>query len=368
MKKNVTIFLFLLSTSLSINAFAQSQQIGLKPDRVTVDPGNVFLAYPKYVKSFQPTQGHQNSPQSVSWIQYPDTVTKQFAYTFFPTILNVTQQNGTVIPDTVTGYSQRFTSPYTTNTYLDSVQVGIGIPTGALTSGANRFRLIIAAYTQTISTQNKLPFPGTLIDSTSVSYDDLAALTPGTLQFVTVKMKHKKVGRAFFITVSTPYDFSTDLASQQVIGIFGDSLDSPTAVDTAVQRGLASGFPYILYWSGITRPGGTPFYQNFFISALVNDQLAGVNDIKLKGNDLAQNFPNPFNPSTVIKYSLEKEEKVSIKLYNALGLEVASILDANEPAGENQVTFNGDNLPSGTYFYTMKAGTYSQTKRMVLAK
>src|ERR1700730_3471081 len=112
MKKNVTIFLFLLSTSLSINAFAQSQRIALKPDRITVDPGTVFLTAPKFIKSFQPTQGHQNSHLSVNWLQYVDTVTAQYAYSFFPTTLKITQQDGSIFQDIVIGYSERFTSPY----------------------------------------------------------------------------------------------------------------------------------------------------------------------------------------------------------------------------------------------------------------
>ena len=102
--------------------------------------------------------------------------------------------------------------------------------------------------------------------------------------------------------------------------------------------------------------------------AYVSDGVSGVNDMKLEGNVLAQNYPNPFNPTTVIKYSLATESLVSLKVYNTLGVEVATIVNDHQGVGEHQVSFFGDNLPSGTYFYTLRAGTFSQTKRMVLSK
>ena len=151
MKKTVTIFLFLLSASLiSINAYAQSSPIVLHPDREVVEPRSIFLNPPKYIRSFLP-EGHQNSPLSVDWVQYIDTVDGQFAYTGIPATITVST-GGTppTFLDTIVGYSERFTSPYNSTTYLDSVQVGIAIPTGALTANNNSYRLIIAAYTQTL--------------------------------------------------------------------------------------------------------------------------------------------------------------------------------------------------------------------------
>jgi hypothetical protein len=372
MKKTVTIFLLLLTVSISINAYAQSERIALKPDRVSVDPINVFLNPPKYIRSFLP-QGHQNSPLSVDWVNYIDTVDQQFAYVGIPGTINVSTGGTGTFKDTIVGYSERFTSPYTSTTYLDSVQVGINIPsTGGLTANNNNYRLIISAWTQVLggTGATKLPFPGTLIDSTSISYDSLSTLPTDMLQLVSVKMHHKKVGRNFFITVETPYDFTSDITTQNFIGLFGDSLsvDQTAPIDTSVIRGLAAGLHYSLYWEISRDQGQTYFYQNFWISALVNSQLSGVADTKLEGNGLGQNYPNPFNPATTINYSLANESHISIKLYNALGVEVATILDANEASGENQVVFNGDNLPSGTYFYTMKAGTFSATKRLVIAK
>ena len=109
------------------------------------------------------------------------------------------------------------------------------------------------------------------------------------------------------------------------------------------------------------------YYNQLVMLAYVSGTSLGVAE-DLEGNALGQNYPNPFNPSTEIKYSLAKESSVSLKVYNTLGMEVATIVNDNEAAGQHQVSFLGDNLPSGTYFYTLKAGAFSQTKRMVLSK
>ncbi len=84
---------------------------------------------------------------------------------------------------------------------------------------------------------------------------------------------------------------------------------------------------------------------------------------------LYQNYPNPFNPTTDIKFSLPKDEIVTIKVYNLLGEEVTTLVNnAYKTAGNYSVKFNGSNLASGVYFYTIEAGTYMVTKKMVLIK
>lgn len=81
------------------------------------------------------------------------------------------------------------------------------------------------------------------------------------------------------------------------------------------------------------------------------------------------NYPNPFNPTTDIKFSLPKDEIVTIKVYNLLGEEVTTLVNnAYKTAGNYSVKFNGSNLASGVYFYTIEAGTYMAAKKMVLIK
>jgi hypothetical protein len=90
----------------------------------------------------------------------------------------------------------------------------------------------------------------------------------------------------------------------------------------------------------------------------------------------SQNYPNPFNPVTKIKYSIpsvtlrqaQNDILVTLKVYDILGREVATLVNEEKPAGEYEVEFNAANLPSGIYFYQLKAGNYSETKKMVLLK
>ena len=83
---------------------------------------------------------------------------------------------------------------------------------------------------------------------------------------------------------------------------------------------------------------------------------------------LNQNYPNPFNPSTNIKYSVPENNFVSVKVYDVLGEEVASIINEEKSAGSYEVNFDASNLSSGIYFYTMRSGSFLETKKMVLMK
>ena len=83
---------------------------------------------------------------------------------------------------------------------------------------------------------------------------------------------------------------------------------------------------------------------------------------------LSQNFPNPFNPSTIIKFELPSAGLVQLKVYDILGKEVAELLNEYKPAGIHKVQFNGDRLSSGIYFYKIQTQDYPQTKKMILLK
>jgi hypothetical protein len=91
---------------------------------------------------------------------------------------------------------------------------------------------------------------------------------------------------------------------------------------------------------------------------------------------LEQNYPNPFNPATKIKYSIpsvtlrqaQSDILVTIKVYDVLGNEVSTLVNEEKPAGEYEVEFNATELPSGIYFYQLKAGSFVQTMKMVLLR
>ncbi|MBN1633436.1 MAG: zinc-dependent metalloprotease [Ignavibacteria bacterium] len=84
--------------------------------------------------------------------------------------------------------------------------------------------------------------------------------------------------------------------------------------------------------------------------------------------DLAQNFPNPFNPTTTIKYAVPEDAVVKITVYDLSGKEAAVLVNEFKKVGFYNVIFNASNLPSGVYFYRMQAGNFSQTKQMIFLK
>jgi len=83
---------------------------------------------------------------------------------------------------------------------------------------------------------------------------------------------------------------------------------------------------------------------------------------------LSQNYPNPFNPSTVISYQLPVTSQISLKVYDVLGREVATLVSERKAAGNYSVTFDASKFSSGVYFYKLQAGNFVQTKKMLLVK
>jgi hypothetical protein len=83
---------------------------------------------------------------------------------------------------------------------------------------------------------------------------------------------------------------------------------------------------------------------------------------------LGQNYPNPFNPTTTIKYQIPNASHVTIKIYDVLGREVATLVDGREEAGYKSVTWDARDVPSGIYFYRLIAGNYIQTRKLILVK
>jgi hypothetical protein len=83
---------------------------------------------------------------------------------------------------------------------------------------------------------------------------------------------------------------------------------------------------------------------------------------------LYNNHPNPFNPSTLIKYSVANESYTSLKIYDALGNEVITLVDDVKAAGTHQVIFDASGLSSGIYYYTLQSGSFTETKKMNLLK
>jgi len=81
-----------------------------------------------------------------------------------------------------------------------------------------------------------------------------------------------------------------------------------------------------------------------------------------------QNYPNPFNPNTTIDYQIPELSFVTLKVYDVLGNEVATLVNGEKPIGNYEVNFNAIGLPSGIYFYKLNAGDFVETKKMILLK
>ena len=83
---------------------------------------------------------------------------------------------------------------------------------------------------------------------------------------------------------------------------------------------------------------------------------------------LFQNYPNPFNPTTNIKFDIQKTSPTKLLIYDALGREVATLVNEELKAGSYQVDWDGSNYTSGVYFYRIQAGDYLETKKMLMLK
>ncbi len=121
------------------------------------------------------------------------------------------------------------------------------------------------------------------------------------------------------------------------------------------------GVVYLCWHSPVER--GAYFDMNN-MAVGVDDELAGLpSDF-----NLFQNYPNPFNPSTLIRYQIPSQSFISIKVYDALGTLIKELVNEDKPAGSYELEFNAEKLASGIYFYRIQAGSFVQTKKMMLVR
>jgi photosystem II stability/assembly factor-like uncharacterized protein len=162
------------------------------------------------------------------------------------------------------------------------------------------------------------------------------------------------------------------------------SPDTGTTVgaDGTILKTTDGGINWIIQTSGTT----SVLYGVFFIDTMTgwivgNDGIilhtssGGITGSERKGiNDipteflLSQNFPNPFNPSTKISWQSPAGCRTTLKIYNILGREVVTLVNEYRQAGKYEMEFNAEKLPSGVYFYKIQAGSFIQTKKMILLR
>jgi hypothetical protein len=134
-----------------------------------------------------------------------------------------------------------------------------------------------------------------------------------------------------------------------------------------------NGRPHLLEGRDYINNGPTPKpgYSSFiYPHPLRESGTTGISTdyFSLSEFQLYQNYPNPFNPSTRIKYAIGSRQFVTLKVYDIIGLEVATLVNEEKSSGKYEVEFNASNLPSGIYFFQLRAGSFTQTKSMVLVK
>jgi hypothetical protein len=115
----------------------------------------------------------------------------------------------------------------------------------------------------------------------------------------------------------------------------------------------------------------SPFKVPLSGDGTVTGTLTGIRQVLTETPtvfSLAQNFPNPFNPTTTINYQLQKAGSVSLKVYDMLGREAATLVNEEKTAGYYSATFDASRLSSGTYMYRLHAGSFIEVKKLVLLK
>lgn len=125
--------------------------------------------------------------------------------------------------------------------------------------------------------------------------------------------------------------------------------------------------PYLVVSTGLVGGGFVPTYWRRPLSEMVTSVDGAMRETP-DVNQLSQNYPNPFNPSTTIRYGLPSRAHVTLAVFNTLGQQVSILQNGEQDAGYHEVKFDAQHLPSGVYFYRMQAGTYTETKRLLLLK
>jgi hypothetical protein len=170
-----------------------------------------------------------------------------------------------------------------------------------------------------------------------------------------------------------PNGNGTDLfAAMSSGGVFHSTNDGTSW--TAVNTGLTNTDIRTLSFFPASGPGANIFAVNFNgdiwkrpVSEIVTSLESPETDLPVQFN-LEQNYPNPFNPSTKIGFGVQGSGFVSLKVYNVLGREVATLVNEKKVAGEYSVNWNASSMSSGVYFYRLQVGSFAETKKLILLR
>jgi len=223
-------------------------------------------------------------------------------------------------------------------------------------------------------------FKGTIMADQSISLNNLATVEGRTLAFT---------GAVTLVsnTISTDFIVPVELVSFSS-SVYGNNIQLSWETASEINN---QGFD--IYRNGIKiafvdGKGTTTEKQDY--SFVDNDLISGIYNYRLNQLDfdgthrvvgeltayltlpeqfsLEQNYPNPFNPSTTINFSIPASDFVTLKVFNVLGSEVATLVNEQKEPGSYQVSFNANNYSAGIYFYNLQAGNFVETRKMILLK
>ncbi len=178
------------------------------------------------------------------------------------------------------------------------------------------------------------------------------------------------------------FDYNTMIFSGCDIDFINSKIGYVSAYDSRVFKTTDGGET----WESENYPKGLSNFAMDFVNEEVgwvfgypgivlkrDPNFVSVDEPVYQGNDLntfslIQNYPNPFNPNTTIAYSIPIAGKVSLKIFDVLGNEIATLVNEEKTTGNYTVNFDASNLTSGVYFYRIQAGDYVETKKMILLK
>ena len=149
------------------------------------------------------------------------------------------------------------------------------------------------------------------------------------------------------------------------------NVDDPVLIPSFKSKSHAEGDSAIYYVAVGFGTDKNKLEANMQLAQQKYSQLTDVrSDSKYLPSEysLNQNYPNPFNPSTKITYQIPKGGHVTLKVYNALGKEVATLVNEEKSVGRYTIDFSAQGLSSGIYFYSIRSGSYFETKKMMLLK
>ena len=337
----------------SASIIVKAIEIGSGTNQVVDVPLNSMFSIPEF--------GTTYSSVTFVIINTDQNTDQNYTFTSSGTVLNIAQELkwDTTEPTGYYIWSSGDTVAVQFNAYpgarLDSIRVALR-RAGSITGGVWEFtgtsrptplgKNLASPITASISTETSVPYPVPYQNWTTVDLRSYSITTD----------KDFVVGFVIGKTPNTPGVMVTDYPSTD-----------PYHSYTYLNAPPGGGDPDWYYISS-----GTAIVAIYLIRAYVSLVTSAGTEtaVELTPVDfsLGQNYPNPFNPSTRIQYQVSGNSHVTLKIYNVLGTEVATLVNEEKEAGYHSVDFNESELPSGVYFYGLRAGNFIDTKKMLLLK